>query len=164
MVSGKWVVDKGVYHQTAPDPADYILNTGLYAANYTIQSDVLLANKPDLGGGFILQAPERGRKAGATVVRFTRGGDSLFWGVYDEAGAFRGRQSVDLPPKPEGETGYVLRVDVRGNKMDIYADGDKVIEGALLPAGQGWIGLIAYGGPVTFTNVQVTVRQAQAAP
>ncbi len=164
VVSGKWVVDKGVYHQTAPDPADYILNTGLYAANYTIQGDVLLANKPDLGGGFILQAPERGRKAGATVVRFTRGGDSLFWGVYDEAGAFRGRQSVDLPPKPEGETGYVLRVDVRGNKMDIYADGDMVIEGALLPAGQGWIGLIAYGGPVTFTNVQVTVRQAQAAP
>ena len=50
VVSGKWVVDQGVYHQTAPDPADYILNTGLYAANYTIQSDVLLANKPDLGG------------------------------------------------------------------------------------------------------------------
>lgn len=164
VVSGKWKVDQGVYSQTVPDPADYILNTGLYAANYTIQSDVLLANKPELGGGVVLQAPERGRKAGATVVRFTGGGDGLFWGVYDEAGAFRGREAVNLPQKPEGETGYVLRVDVRGNTMDIYVDGDKVIENALLPAGQGWIGLVAYGGPVTFANVQVTVQQAQAAP
>lgn len=164
VVSGKWAVDQGVYRQSAPDPADYILNTGIYATNYTIESDVLLANKPEVGGGFILQAPERGRKAGATVVRFTGGGNGLFWGVYDESGAFRGREAVNLPQKPEGETGFVLRVDVRGNKMDIYVDGDKVIEGSLLPAAQGWIGLVSYGGPVTFTNAQVTVRQAQAAP
>jgi hypothetical protein len=163
-VSGKWMVEDGVFRQTAPDPADYILNTGIAAADYTLAADVLLANKPEVGGGFLLQAPERGRKAGATVVRFTNGGESLFWGVYDEAGTFRGRQAVDLPQKPEGETGYVLRVEVRGNTLDVYVDGEQVIAGAVLPQTQGYLGLLAFGGPVTFANVEITVRQAGAAP
>jgi hypothetical protein len=164
VVSGKWVDEDGVFRQTAPDPADYILNTGIFAANYTLEADVLLATKPEVGGGFLLQAPERGRKAGATVVRFTNGGDGLFWGVYDEAGIFRGRASVDLPEKPEGETGYMLRVEVWGKAMDVYVDDRQVIAGAALPQAEGSIGLLAYGGPVTFTNVQVTVRGEEGAP
>jgi hypothetical protein len=164
VVSGKWIVERGVYQQTVPDPADYILNTGVYAADYTVESDILLANKPEIGGGFLLQAPERGRKAGATVVRFTNGGDGIFWGVYDEAGVFRGRASVDLPDKPEGETGYVLRVDVRASRMDVAVDGEIVIADALLPGTEGWLGLTAFGGPVTFDNVQITVRGTGGTP
>jgi hypothetical protein len=98
------------------------------------------------------------------VVRFTNGGDGLFWGVYDESGAFRGRESVDLPLKPEGESGYVLRVDVRGNRMDVTVDEEVLFANALLPAAQGSIGLLAFGGPVTFANVQITVRQEETAP
>jgi hypothetical protein len=160
IVSGKWEVDQGVFRQTAPDPADYIFNTGLYASEYSIQSDIFLPEIPEVGGGFMIQMPERSGKAGATVVRIIKGGQGLFWGVYDESGAFRGRSSVDLPAKDEGETGYRLRVDVRGNSMDVFVDDEPVIEGALLPRAEGWISLMAFGGPVTFGNTEITIGQA----
>jgi hypothetical protein len=161
IVSGKWAADQGAYRQTVPNAADYIFNTGLYASEYSIQADIFLPDKPDVGGGFVVQMPERGSKAGATVVRIINGGQGLFWGVYDESGAFRGRGSVDLPMKPEGETGYQLRVDVRGNSMDVLADNTMVIKSATLPRAEGWIGLIAYGGPVAFANTEITIGQAQ---
>jgi hypothetical protein len=160
VVSGKWEVDQGVYRQTSPNPADYIFNTGLYASDYSIESDIFLPEIPEVGGGFMVQMPERDGKAGATVVRIIKGGQGVFWGVYDESGAFRGRSSVDLPAKGEGEASYRLRVDVRGNNMDVFVDDEPVIEGALLPRAEGWIGLMAFGGPVTFGNTEITIGQA----
>lgn len=147
-----------MYAQTVPDPADYILNTGLYAANYTLESEITLPDKPDAGGGFIVHMPDRSRKSGATVVRFIRGGEGVFWGVYDESGAFRGRGSTDLTKKSDGV--YRLKLIVRGDKMDVFVDDQPVAADVPLPQAEGWIGLVAYGGPVSFSKVVVEVGQA----
>ena len=160
IISGKWEVNDGLYRQTAPDPADYVFSTGLYASEYTIEADVMLPQKPDAGGGFMIQMPERGRKAGATVVRLINGGQGVFWGVYDESGAFRGRGSVELPTKFEGETGYRLRAAIKGNTMDVWVDGEMVAEGVVLPRTEGWISLVAFGGPIAFDNISVDVGEA----
>lgn len=157
-VSGKWEVEDGLYRQAVPDPADYIFNTGIYAGNFTVEADLLMPDKPDVGAGFMVQMPERGRKAGATVVRLINGGDGIFWGVYDEAGGFRGRGSADLPDKLEGETGYQLRLEVRRDRMDIYVDDKRVAQDVGLPRADGWVALMSYGGPLTLSNVEITVR------
>jgi hypothetical protein len=160
-ISGKWEVDGGRYRQSAPDPADYVFSTGLYAGNFTVRADVLLPDKPDSGAGFMVQMPERGRKAGATVVRLINSGDGIFWGVYDAAGGFRGRGSADLPAKDEGETGFQLQLDVKGETMDIFVDDQLIAKDVVLPRSDGWIGLMSYGGPVTLANVEIMVRQPE---
>jgi hypothetical protein len=137
------------------------LNTGVYASNYRIEADIQLPVKPEIGGGFTIHMPERGRRNGATVVRFINGGDGLFWGVFDAGGAFRGRGSVALPDKAEGDNLYRLMVDVRGEVMDILVDGEAVASDIVLPRSEGWVGLVTHGGPVTFTNLQITVGGAQ---
>jgi len=161
ILSGQWEIEQGVYRQTAPDPGDYVLNTGVYASNYRIEADIQLPVKPEIGGGFTIHMPERGRRNGATVVRFINGGDGLFWGVFDAGGAFRGRGSVALPDKAEGDNLYRLMVDVRGEVMDILVDGEAVASDIVLPRSEGWVGLVTHGGPVTFTNLQITVGGAQ---
>lgn len=161
IVSGKWEISDGRYQQTVPDAADYVLNTGIYASDYTVEADILLPQKPDAGGGFMVQMPERGRKAGATVVRLINGGQGVFWGVYDESGAFRGRGSVDLPTKFEGETGYRLKATIKGNTMDVWVDDEQIATDVILPRTEGWISLVAFGGPISFDNVSIDVGASQ---
>lgn len=161
VLSGQWEIEEGVYRQISPAPADYILNTGVYASNYRIEATIALPVKPDAGGGFVLHMPERGRKNGASIVRLINGGTGLFWGVYDAAGTFLGRQSVELPPKPEGDNVFHLRVEVRGAEMDLFVDEVEIARGIQLPRSEGWVGLIAFGGPVTFTDLQITVAGIQ---
>jgi hypothetical protein len=161
VLSGQWEIEQGVYRQLAPDAGDYVLNSGVYASNYRIEADIALPTKPDAGAGFTIHMPERGQRNGATVVRFINGGDGLFWGVFDASGIFLGRGSVTLPEKAEGDNLHRLLVDVRGNVMDILVDDESVAEEIVLPRSEGWVGLVAYGGPVTFTNLQITVGGIQ---
>lgn len=159
VVSGNWEIAGGVYQQTEPAPADYVLNTGVYASNYTVAAEVVLPDKPEVGGGFVIHMPERDRKVGAYVVRLIRGGAGIFWGSYDTAGAFRGRGSAELPPNPEGT--YRIRVVVVGDTVDIFVDDQLIAEKVSLPRAEGWIGLLAFGGPVTFRNVNISVGLGQ---
>jgi|GEM_PF-531074 len=161
VLSGQWEIERGVYRQTVPDAGDYILNTGVYASHYRIEADIALPTIPYAGGGFIIHMPERGRRHGATVVRFIRGGSGLFWGAYDASGTFVGRGSIELSNKSEGDNLYHLLVEVRGSTMDILVDGERVATEIALPRGEGWVGLIAHGGPVTFTGLQIVVEGIQ---
>lgn len=160
VLSGIWEDDGDALRQTAPDPGDYILNTGVTAASYRIEADIQLPTKPETGAGFLIHMPERGRRHGATIVRFTNGGDGLFWGIYDATGAFVGRRAVDIANKPEGDNRFHLAVDVRGPSMDIWVDDELIASDVIIPRGEGWIGLVTHGGPVTFDKVQVTLEEA----
>lgn len=160
VISGKWEDDGNALRQTAPDPGDYILNTGVTAANYRVEADIQLPTKPETGAGFLIHMPERGRRHGATIVRFTNGGDGLFWGIYDATGAFIGRRAVDIANKPEGDNLFHLAVDVHGSTMDIWVDDELIAAEVIVPRGEGWIGLVTHGGPVTFDKVQITLGEA----
>ncbi len=155
VIGGNWNIAQGVFTQVVPNPADYMLNTGIYASNYTIQANITLPDTPDSGGGFMIHMPERSRKSGASIVRFIRGGEGIFWGSYDEAGIFRGRGSAQLNPKLQG--GSRLRLVVRGNSVDIFVDDQAIATRVRLPRAEGWISLVAYGGPVTLANVEISV-------
>lgn len=160
VLSGRWELDGDLLQQTAPDPGDYILNTGVSAANYRIEADIVLPTKPETGAGFLIHMPERGRKNGATIVRFTNGGDGLFWGVFDASGAFVGRRAVDIANKPEGDNLFHLAVDVRGATMSVWVDDELIAADIIVPRGEGWIGLVTHGGPVTFAQLQISLEEA----
>ncbi len=103
-----------------------------------------------LGSGITLDRPP-----GLLFELTFRGGEGIFWGSYDEAGIFRGRGSAQLNPKLQG--GSRLRLVVRGNSVDIFVDDQAIATRVRLPRAEGWISLVAYGGPVTLANVEISV-------
>ena len=44
--------------------------------------------------------------------------------------------------------------------MDVGVDGETVAEGVVLPRTEGWISLVAFGGPIAFDNISVDVGEA----
>jgi hypothetical protein len=159
VVTGNWETTAGVYRQTVPDSGDYILSTGINASAFTMESEIVLPEKPEVGAGLLFCMPDVGRKNGACLARLTLGGRGVMWGVYDEAGAFRGRGSADLAPIEGGV--YRLTLDVRDGRMNLSIDGKQVASDVALPRADGWIGLLSFGGPVTFQDVTITVDAAQ---
>lgn len=157
-LNGEWVMDQGVYRQIVPNAADYLLSTGVAASNYTLEADVALPDKPEVGAGFVLHMTDRGRKNGAYMFRLVRGGSGVLWGIFDDSGVFRGRGSAELTPgKRESDRGrYRLKLIVRGNRMDAFVNQEQVAQDVPLPRAEGWIGLLAHGGPLTFENVRIT--------
>ncbi len=156
VVSGDWVVENGLFQQMAPDATDMLLNSGIYASNYTAEAEIRLPNRPDAGGGFVIHMREPDDTAGAFIVRLIRGGEGIFWGTYDEAGLFRGRGSQDLVKNPAGV--YQLKVVVQNDLVDIFVDDQQIADDVLTPHTEGWIGLVAHTGPVTFQDVAIDVE------
>jgi len=159
VVNGQWTSDGGVFRQTVPDVADYLLSTGVSASTYTLEADIVLPDKPEVGAGFLFNMPDRDRRNGASMIRLAKGGSTIMWGVYDEAASFRGRGSAELPLSENGR--YQLRVVVGGSRMDAFVNGQQVAQAVTLPRAEGWIALLAYGGPVTFENVKLTTGIGQ---
>ena len=116
-----------------------MLNTGIYASAYTVDAEIELAEKPELGGGFMLHMPNRSRKSGAFMARLIKGGQGIFWGTYDESGAFRGRGFAELTPSENGI--YQLKLTVRGNRLDV-AVGDKQVAPMSSCPPEGWLSLV----------------------
>lgn len=156
VVSGEWVVENGVFQQMAPDATDMLLNSGIYAANYVAEAEITLPDRPDAGGGFVIHMREPNDIAGAFIVRLIRGGEGIFWGTYDEAGLFRGRGSKELTKNPAGV--YRVKVAVENDRVDIFVDDQPIAENVLMPYAEGWIGLVADTGPVTFQDVAIDVE------
>ncbi|MFN8442649.1 MAG: hypothetical protein U0175_17880 [Caldilineaceae bacterium] len=159
IVNGDWTVTNGTYTQNIPDAADYILNTGIYASDYTAEALITLATKPDSSGGLVFHMPDRGRKSGAFMVRIIRGGAAIFWGSFDESGTFLGRASAELPKSEDSI--YHLVIRVAGNRLAISVDDQEIAKDILMPRSEGWIGLLAFGGPITFSDVKITVGLTQ---
>jgi hypothetical protein len=156
VVSGEWVVENGVFQQMAPDATDMLLNSGIYAAHYVAEAEITLPDRPEAGGGFVVHMREPNDTAGAFIVRLIRGGEGIFWGTYDEAGQFRGRGSEELTKNPAGV--YRVKVAVEDDRIDIFVDDEQIATDVLMPYSEGWIGLVAHTGPVTFQDVAIDVE------
>jgi hypothetical protein len=123
---------------------------------FTAEAKITLSNTPDVGAGFIFHMSDRGSKRSAYVVRLRSGGKGIWWGSTDETGRFKGQGSTIL--KPAAKT-VVLKIVVRGDRADIIVNKEVIVTDVAINRGDGWIGLLAYGGPVTFENLRISVEQ-----
>jgi hypothetical protein len=62
--------------------------------------------------------------------------------------------ALDLP----GNT-FLLRLEVAGDMMALWVNDELVIENVPLSRSDGWIGLISFGGPVTYDGLKVLIGE-----
>ena len=157
IVTGKWVTSNNSITQSVPETSDYVWNTGIMASQYTVSAKITLPkNSTVVGAGFIIHMSERGSKNNAYIVRITNGGQGVWWGSTDETGKFKGQGSAPLKTRL---TSMVLKLVVDGGKINVFIDDQPIVSDIPAQLTDGWIGLVAYGGPVKFENMQLEVTQ-----
>ena len=156
LVSGKWEIANNKAVQTVTNTADYVWNTGVQASQYTITARITLPATSTSGAGFIIHMAERGTKKNAYIVRLKDGGKSIWWGATDIDGKFAGQGSA---PVPVSGKVFTLKIVVDLDKLTIFIDDQQIVADVPLPAQDGWIGLVSYGGPVTFEDVKLEVEK-----
>ncbi|MFN8412028.1 MAG: hypothetical protein U0Z26_06540 [Anaerolineales bacterium] len=156
IVSGKWTFASNKATQTVTDVSDYVFNTGVQASDYTITAKITLPDTADSGGGFILHMNERGTKNSSYIVRLKDGGKAIWWGLINAEGKFKGQGSA--PIEGTSKT-FILKVVVKLDSMNIFVNDKQVAENVQLSSQDGWIGLLAYGGPVIFEDVKLDVTE-----
>lgn len=156
IVSGKWTIENTKAIQTVTDVSDYVWNTGVQASEYTISAKVTLPETSDSGGGFIIHMGERGSKNNSYIVRFKDGGKAIWWGSINDEGKFKGQGSS--PIEKTGNT-FILKLVVKLDKLSIYVNDVEVAKEITISTQEGWIGLLSYGGPVTFEDVKLEVEK-----
>ncbi|GAB4530057.1 MAG: hypothetical protein OHK0046_50400 [Anaerolineae bacterium] len=156
--TGTWLVEGSIITQTDAELTDYIAGTGLAGEQFTISVTLTLpADLPDVGAGLIFHMDGRDDRRLGHMVRFGSGGRELFWGRYDAEGIFTGEGGIPLA-LPLGEPISLLLV-VRAGSFDIHVNGNPVVEAIPIQRSAGWIGLVSFSGPVTFSNVNLQLGQ-----
>ncbi len=156
IVSGKWTIENSKAAQTVTDVSDYVWNTGVQASEYSISAKISLPTASDSGGGFIIHMSERGTKNNSYIVRLKDGGEAIWWGSINDEGKFKGQGSA--PIDSAGKT-FVLKLVVKLDTLSIYVDDVEVAREITISSQEGWIGLLAYGGVVTFEDVKLEVEK-----
>ena len=156
VLNGTWNNGGGVFRQTVPNLADYLVNTGAAGSVFTAEVKITLSNTPDVGGGLIFHMGDRGGKKNAYVVRLRDGGKGIWWGSTDETGKFKGQGLATLT---DAGKSFVLKVVVNFDRARILVNNKEIVDDVSLNRQDGWIGLLAYGGPVTFENLKISLEQ-----
>ncbi|MFN8529664.1 MAG: hypothetical protein U0670_13730, partial [Anaerolineae bacterium] len=153
---GDWQVSGTSVTQQLPELTDYFAGTGIAAETFTLSVDVQLStDNPQAGGGLVFHMTGRDNPSGGAMVRFGSGGSEVFWGEYSPDGVFTGTGGAPLTSTP-GEL-LALQITVRSSAYDVSVNGTVIAEGLPITRADGWIGLISFSGPVTFSNIQLTM-------
>ncbi|MDM8531698.1 hypothetical protein QUF63_11040 [Anaerolineales bacterium HSG25] len=157
-ISGEWVQEGETIQQVNQTETDFLISTQLLASQYTLEVDITLPDDPtlaDAGGGIIFQMPDPTGKQGASMVRFAEGGQQVFWGNFDENAVFAGQGSV----MTELATGQPqkLTLVVTQQSYDIIVNDQPIANQIPHQQEQGWIGLVSYRGPVSFSNLRLSL-------
>lgn len=156
IVSGKWTIENNKASQSVADVADYVWNTGVQASDYTVSARITLPNTPDAGGGFIIHMGERGTKNNSYIVRLKDGGKAIWWGSINAEGQFKGQGSL---PLDGASRTYTLKLVVKLDVLSIYVNDVELAKNIIISSQEGWIGLLSYGGPVTFEDIKLEVEK-----
>lgn len=152
--TGEWTNRDGVITQSNPVETDFIAGLGIRTAGVRMSAEVSLGDNAVTGGGFIFHMSDREQLADAEMIRFGQGGRELFWGSYNSDAVFQGKGYAELEPRPDGS--YLLEVITRTGSYDILVDGQPVATGITTARSEGWLGLISFSGPVTFSTLQLS--------
>lgn len=156
--TGEWRTADGVITQTAVEKTDYIAGTGLAGEQFSISVDITLPDDdPDAGAGLVFHMDGRDDRSSGYMVRLSNAGQELFWGRYGADGMFTGEGSVPLD-LPEAVS-HTLLLTVREGSFDVNVNGTAIVESIPHTRDNGWIGLVSFSGPVTFSNVNLQLGE-----
>ena len=153
---GDWVEQDGAIIQRSTEYADLYAGLGFQGQQYSASADIqwpLDNEAPATGGGLLFNMSEPAKIEGAHMVRFSQNGREVFWGYFDDAGIFQGDGGAALDLNLEQP--HTLQVVVGASTYAVYVDGALVAENRPLRRQGGYVGLLTYRGPITFSNIQL---------
>lgn len=161
-LNGNWSISDGVFTQSVPNIADYMVNLGEAGQVFTAEMRITLPNIADpnnadaanVGGGFIFHMGDRGSKRNAYIVRLRDGGKGIWWGSTDDTGHFQGQGSAPITNTTPSRS-FNLKLFVQSNLLTIYLNQNLIAQDIPMSKNDGWIGLLSYGGPVIFDHIRI---------
>ncbi|MBK9751327.1 MAG: hypothetical protein IPO91_31790 [Chloroflexi bacterium] len=158
-VSGTWVTQDGVTIQSDAEATDYFAGTGIAGESYRVSVNVKLSAAPDdAGGGIVFHMAERDNHAFGAMVRFANGGNEIFWGSYTADRVFVGLGGAGLDL--DWSVAHRLTIDVMAGSYSISVDDEPLVNSVPLDRASGWIGLVSFRGPVSFSEFTLTMPEA----
>jgi hypothetical protein len=158
---GQWQQQGSTLIQSDPRPRFFALPTTMLGSTYSATVAVDFpsvapqsAGEPTVpAGGLLLSLLRPGAPVRDHLVLVTEGGRTLQWGALDEAAAFVVEGEAQLSETTDAV--QEITVLASDGRVTILASGDPV-EGASweVEAG-GWVGLVAWSGPVRFENFRM---------
>jgi len=154
-ITGAWVNDNGVITQSNEAAVDSIVGVGVAGQVFTVSVSILLPSGiADAGAGLVFQMRGRDDQTNGQIVRLGSGGNEVLWGRFDQTSIFQGQSGIRLNLTPN--TPHRMTLTVRADTFDIDLDGTTVVNNVSLSTAWGWIGLVAFGGPVVFSDFVFT--------
>lgn len=101
-------------------------------------------------GALIVRTTGGDQRESGQLVRLHRNGQEVLWGYLDEGEHFVCEGGAPLPPTAASARTLALKINTE--TYDILVDGQVISEGLPLRGRSGWIGLIAYRGPATYSD------------
>ena len=164
-LNGNWTIRDGVFTQSVPSVADYLVNLGEAGQVFTAEMRITLpvVDASSAGGGFIFHMADRGSKRNAYIVRLREGGQGIWWGSTDANGNFKGQGSLPLAsptasPTTSPARSFYLKLLVNVDRMTVAVNNQTLVRDVKLDRSDGWIGLLAYGGPVVFDQIKIDLE------
>ncbi|MFK7803796.1 MAG: hypothetical protein AB8G95_19340 [Anaerolineae bacterium] len=155
-ISGEWSIEDTAVIQTNSDPTDHVGGFNRFEEQFSFDVDITMPSNADVmngGGGIIFNMPTQGSRNGGQIVRFLNSGAEVIWGYFGENGLFIGQSGVALGASSD-ET-QKLGIRVHESTFEIWVNGKSVAADLPLQETEGWLGLMTFGGPVTFDNLSI---------
>jgi hypothetical protein len=160
ILNGDWRTVGATIQQTNEALTDFLIVTNVAAQHYELQVNVELpqsAADSAVGGGIVFHLPdsEKSGVEGGHLVRFAAGGNELFWGYFDSNGQFIGQGDKALEAAIDHSQNLTLMV--RDSTYSILIGDDVIASDIPLQYDSGSVGLLSFGGPVTFSNFSLAL-------
>lgn len=107
------------------------------------------------GGGIVFNQSSEHTRSGAMIVDVANGGAVLRWGRYDDAGYYQFIGGVPV----DGSGTSQVAVEVRGNAVDIYFNGE-MVGSTETPNPGGYVGVVATRSKVGFDHARLSALAA----
>jgi hypothetical protein len=150
-ISGDWQVENGMLTQLDSNGFDHGIGyEGKSFQGYILQ--LSLQHLVGSGGGVLFNMPSPNQLNGAHMVRYSDRSEAIFWGYFDDTGAFQG-QGYAASEAP-GEEPHTFKIASGEASYDIYSDNELLASQIPLFRNNGHIGLITSRSTVAYGLVE----------
>lgn len=94
------------------------------------------------------------------LINYTRGGDAIQWGHFDEGGNFVFENFAPVANGGDGQW-HTLRVAVQSGKANFSLDGASIAQAVPLTFPSGYVGLLVSNSKVAFDDFTIVTPSAK---
>lgn len=154
VLNGTWQFTDESYQQLNVAGTDLGSISTFQGDTYTVTVSMRYLDG-SMGGGLYFNMAQRDVKMQSQMINYTRGGDAIQWGHFDEGGNFVFENLAQVPNGADGEW-HTLQVAVAQGKATFQLDGTTIAKAAPLPFTSGYVGLLVSNSKVAFDDFTIT--------